>query len=146
MKIYLASSRRNEAFHGVVKLLRDAGHEVFNFHENDTLNVGWETKHQDTLAGHETPEVHGHFKRDVDAMKWADAVVLVLPAGKSAHLELGWAAGRNDKLAIIYSPEPYKGEPELMYRMCDAMLEGPERLLGYLSFVGPRRLWEIPRG
>lgn len=36
------------------------------------------------------------FTADFDAMNRADTFVLVLPCGKSAHLELGWAVGARE--------------------------------------------------
>ena len=53
------------------------------------------------------------FGLDHAAMEWADATVMVLPCGKSAHLELGWACGRG-KLAFVLYDGP--DEPELTYR------------------------------
>lgn len=47
------------------------------------------------------------------ALDWADACVLVLPCGRSAHLEAGYCAGQG-KVTIFYL-HPDKFEPELMY-------------------------------
>ena len=52
------------------------------------------------------------FDRDFKAMEWCDTMVLVMPCGRSAHLELGWACGAGKQTAILLSD----GEPELMYR------------------------------
>ncbi len=46
-------------------------------------------------------------------MVWADACVLVLPCGRSAHLEAGYFAGAGKPLLILLAD----GEPELMYKM-----------------------------
>ena len=46
-------------------------------------------------------------------MKWADACVLVLPCGRSAHLEAGWFVGAGKPLHILQLD---REEPELMYR------------------------------
>lgn len=48
-------------------------------------------------------------------MKWADTFVLVLPCGRSAHLELGWACGQGKQTLILLD----KMEPELMVKMVD---------------------------
>lgn len=47
-------------------------------------------------------------------MRRADAFVLVLPCGRSAHLEFGWGIGM-DKKALVYMP--VSQEPELMYAL-----------------------------
>lgn len=56
------------------------------------------------------------FRSDFDAMHRADTFVLVLPCGKSAHLEAGWAVGAGKRVAVLIE-DPC--EPELMYRMAD---------------------------
>jgi hypothetical protein len=47
-------------------------------------------------------------------MQWADTGVLVLPSGRSAHLEAGYFNGAEKDLFILMV-EPQ--EPELMYLM-----------------------------
>ena len=54
------------------------------------------------------------FNLDFDAMQWADTCVLVLPCGRSAHLEAGWFVGCGLNVHIL-SLEMM--EPELMYKM-----------------------------
>jgi hypothetical protein len=44
--------------------------------------------------------------------------VLVLPCGRSAHLEAGWAKGAGKRLVILLDEQ---NEPELMYRFADAI-------------------------
>ena len=66
------------------------------------------------------------FKADLDAMLWADACVLVLPCGRSAHTEAGWFAGKGLK-TIVYMPE--KQEPELMYKLFDGVVDNLEDLI-----------------
>ena len=62
-------------------------------------------------------------------MKWADCCVLVLPCGRSAHTEAGWFAGRGLK-TIVYIPE--KQEPELMYKLFDAVVDTVDGILKLL--------------
>lgn len=70
------------------------------------------------------------YVADFDAMNAADTFVMVLPCGKSAHLELGWAAGAGKRTAILLE-DPV--EPELMYRMVDYMATSLVDLLGWLD-------------
>lgn len=70
------------------------------------------------------------FESDYAAMNYADTFVMVLPCGKSAHLELGWAVGAH-KRTIILLEDPV--EPELMYRMVDHMVTNVMDLLGVLG-------------
>lgn len=70
------------------------------------------------------------FNRDFAAMDKADVFVLVLPCGRSAHLELGWAIGMKKRTAILLE-DPI--EPELMYRMVDYLAPSLFNLLGWLG-------------
>jgi len=121
MKIYVASSWRNPVQPNVVEVLRENGHEVYDFRNPRPGDTGfswsqidprwesWSTRsYRDAL---QSDIAQAGFKSDFDAMKWADACVLVLPSGRSAHLEAGWMAGAG-KHTVVYIPIP--GEPELM--------------------------------
>ena len=66
------------------------------------------------LRGLEHPYAVAGFKRDMDALKLADACILVNPCGQSAHAELGWAAGAG-KLTAAWCPAIR--EPDLMLKM-----------------------------
>lgn len=70
------------------------------------------------------------FESDFDAMKRADTFVMVLPCGKSAHLELGWAVGNGRRTAILLE-DPV--EPELMYRMVDFMTPHIDGLMDWVE-------------
>lgn len=123
MKIYVASSWRNENQPDVVTALRAAKHEVYDFRcpphgkggfhwsDIDPHWKGWTPeKFRSVLF---TPIARDGFDSDMSAMLWADACVMVMPCGRSAHLEAGWFVGRNKPVCILLSD----GEPELMYRM-----------------------------
>ncbi len=72
--------------------------------------------------------VHG-FERDFNAMLWATHCVLVMPCGRSAHLEAGWFIGMS-KPTIIYLSD---GEPELMYKMATRLVINDYELLECLK-------------
>jgi len=59
---------------------------------------------------------HIDQKASSTAMQWADADVLVLPSGRSAHLEAGWFVGQGKGLVILLNGAT---KPELMYKMAD---------------------------
>ena len=54
------------------------------------------------------------FKSDFDAMKWADACVMVQPCGRSAAIEAGWFVGAGKPLLVLLDGA---SEPELMFKM-----------------------------
>jgi hypothetical protein len=122
-KIYVASSWRNQMQQGVVHTLRSAGHEVYDFKNPpgrtgfhwsrvDPEWQGWSPAKYRELLQH--PVAQAGFKSDFDAMQWADTCVLVMPCGRSAHIEAGYFNGAGKELHILLAEEQ---EPELMYLM-----------------------------
>jgi hypothetical protein len=84
----------------------------------------------DYLAALDHPRAVEGYVSDFDAMQRADTFVLVLPCGRSAHLELGWAVGAGKRTAILLE-DPCT--PELMYRMVDHLTPSLVDLLGWLG-------------
>ncbi|GAA5154688.1 hypothetical protein GCM10023340_38670 [Nocardioides marinquilinus] len=70
------------------------------------------------------------YEADFAAMRRADTFVMVLPCGKSAHLEIGYAIGAGKRTAILLE-DPV--EPELMYRGVDFLAPSVHALLGWLG-------------
>ncbi len=135
MKIYVATSWRNEWQPGVVVALRESGHEVYDFREPHTTGpnrgrqgVGFRWSEIDPQWESWTPSQYiqalnsqaatDGFGSDMDALEWCEACVLVMPCGRSAHLEAGWAKGIG-KLTLALLTD--YSEPELMYRMFDKL-------------------------
>ena len=128
MDIYVASSWRNEARQqATVLALRDAGHTVYDFRNPapGDRGFGWRqcatpeqvkdpVRFRDEVLTH--PIARDGFEKDMRALRNASATVLVLPCGRSAHLELGWAAGACQR-TIVLLDDPLS-EPELMYLAC----------------------------
>lgn len=136
-RVYVASSWRNSYQPQVVRSLREAGHEVFDFRnpphgrggfrwsDVDPGYEGWSVRQY--IEGLSSEVAKDGFENDLAAMLWADVCVLVLPCGRSAHAEAGWMKGRGKK-TIVYMPE--KQEAELMYRLFDGVVDSMEDLLG----------------
>ena len=129
-KIYLASSWRNPVQEMILKGLRSLGYDVYDFkHPDGQDGFAWdkiEGKWQD-WSMEEYREALGSeyaqfgFNRDFDAMKAADVCVLLLPCGRSAHLEAGWMKGAGKKV-IAFIPSFERIEPELMYGILDGIV------------------------
>ena len=129
MKIYVASSWRNPHQPEVVDILRQLGHEVYDFRnpkegdfgfswsEIDPKWEAWSTEEYIEALSH--PIAEAGFKNDFDAMKWADCCLMVLPCGRSANTEAGWMKGAG-KPVYVFSPT--KQEPELMYKIYDGII------------------------
>lgn len=137
-KIYVTSSWRNAHQPAIVEALRGAGHEVYDF-RNPPGRTGFQWSAIDPDWQQWTPDRYrqalGHsvaeagFKSDFDAMFWADTCVLVLPCGRSAHLEAGWMAGAGKDVFIL---QLAKEEPELMYLMTNGIAISVDELLEWL--------------
>lgn len=142
-RIYVASSWRNQMQPAIVHMLRAAKFEVYDFRNPEPGDtgfawsdidpdwLGWTPERYVELLEH--PVAQEGYGKDLAAMEWADTFVLVLPCGRSAHLELGWAAGRGKSTVILTSEDGF--EPELMYRMVDHIVTSPLDLLGVLGVV-----------
>ena len=140
--VYVASSWRNEAEQQrVVRALRHDGHTTYDFRNPEPGDSGFSWRdvpgppREEWTAEHFSRVVLDHpvsargFALDMNALEACSACVLVLPCGRSAHLELGYAVGQG-KLTLVYMPA--LEEPELMYRMCDYVettLDGVRRQL-----------------
>lgn len=140
-KIYLASSWRNEQQSGIVKILRDEGHKVYDFKNPPNgnsgfswseLDINWQSwtakEYRNKLLTH--PRAAQGYMSDMRAMEWADTCVLLLPCGRSAHLEAGWFAGRGKRCIILTKDGE---EPELMALMTNSICISVEELLEELK-------------
>ena len=139
-KIYVASSWRNPHQPKIVDALREAGHEVYDFrnpapdksgfswHDLDPFWTEWTA--DEYVAALHNPLAQAGYALDFEAMNWADTFVLVLPCGRSAHLELGWACGKG-KESILQTCDGQ--EPELMAKMCDYICTSLQQVINTLQ-------------
>lgn len=136
VKVYVASSWRNMFQQAVVVILRQHGHDVYDFRNPSPGDhgFGWRqcaengdledpVRFRDRVLTH--PIAKAAFEKDMGALRAAEATVLVLPCGRSAHLELGWATGAGQKTVVLLDNP--MSEPELMYlmntRICTSLVE-----------------------
>jgi hypothetical protein len=141
MKIYVASSWRNPLQQEVVKRLREAGHEVYDFRNPAPGNTGFHWSEIDPHWKEWTPEqfrealIHSiavdGFNYDWEAMQDAEACVMVMPCGRSAHIEAGYFVGAEKHLIILLSD----GEPELMYMLANAVAIDIDEVIDDLSAI-----------
>lgn len=137
--IYVASSWRNARQPEVVAGLRELGFDTFDFRNPSDGEHGFHWSEIDPAWQEWTPESYRQrlthplakvgFAKDMDALREADAVVLVNPCGRSAHLEIGWALGAGKPGIILLSD----GEPELMYKMATAICTSIEEVYAALA-------------
>lgn len=122
LKIYVASSWRNHIQPAIVVALRRCGHEVYDF-RNPTpgekgfnwreIDPNWEQWTPDEYRrALQTPIAKDGYELDIRALANCDACVLVLPSGRSASWEFGFAMGAGKAGYVVQLQHE---EPELMY-------------------------------
>lgn len=139
MNIYVASSWRNNIQPIVIRALLLAGYNVYDFRNPSEGDKGFHWSEIDpawkswTVEKYINSLIHplavSGFKKDFDAMKWADVCVMVMPCGRSAHLEAGYFVGANKKLIILTND----GEPELMYKMANTICTNVDEVISKLE-------------
>jgi len=132
-RLYVIGSLRNPNIPTIGSQLRTAGFEVFDdwYAAGPEADDYWKLYEQgrgrtyaEALAGAAATNVFRFDKANLDK---ADAVVMVLPAGKSAHLELGYVIG-SGKPGFIYMP-PEDCRWEVMYRFATQVCHSVEDLI-----------------
>jgi hypothetical protein len=122
VKIYVASSWRNLLQPGIVHALRRIGHEVYDFRNPpgragfgwSEIDPNWQAWTPDQYrAALAHPLAVAGYESDRGALDWCEACVLVLPSGRSASWELGYAMGQRKPGYVVQLENV---EPELMYR------------------------------
>lgn len=139
-RIYLASSWRNQHYLSVLASLRSARWDVYDFRNPrpgdrgfhwSELDPNWQSWSADQYRNAlRLPLANSGFSSDYDAMQEADIGVLLLPCGRSAHLEAGYFVGAGKPLHILIQDFD---TPELMYKMASSITTSVEELLTHLE-------------
>ncbi|KKN70785.1 hypothetical protein LCGC14_0427800 [marine sediment metagenome] len=157
-RIYVASSWRNEFQPAIVNILRRAGHAVFDFRNpgNSLSGQFFKANAAGLSGGFHWSEIDKNWKQwsveqyvaamsnslarkgftqDMVALTKCDTCVLVAPCGRSAHLELGFAAGAGKRTVILLLPGAMPVmDPELMYKMA-TICTSVSALVNFLDLV-----------
>jgi hypothetical protein len=137
-RIYVASSWRNKYQSEVVKVLREMGHEVYDFKDSEgfhwlEIDPKWQTwTPSEYLKGLDHVCAIRGFNRDMEALRNCEICVYVMPCGVSASLEMGWACGIG-KRCFVYVPE--LREPDLMVKMAELVTNDLDLICGRLKGV-----------
>ena len=119
--------------------LRAAGHEVFDdwYAAGPEADDYWQKyekergrTYREALQGY---AVNNVFDFDHRHLLRCDAAVLVMPAGKSGHLELGFVLGKGKPGFILLEKEPDRWDA--MYRFAAGVCTTTEELIEDLSRV-----------
>lgn len=137
-KIYLIGSLRNAKIGEIANTLRLAGHEVFDdwFGAGPEADDYWQK--YETARGHNYKEALGGYaanhvyKFDKYHLDNNDMAVLVLPAGKSGHLELGYVIGKGKPGYILFD-EAMPDRWDVMYLFASGVFFNVESLIEELK-------------
>jgi hypothetical protein len=131
--VYVIGSLRNPEVPNVAAKLRAAGFDAFDdwYAAGPEADDYWQKyerarhhSYAEALAGYAAQHVFNFDKHHLDR---CDAAVLVLPAGKSGHLELGYCAGKGKRTFILLEEQ----EPErfdVMYQFATKVVRNMEEL------------------
>ena len=120
MIVYIIGSLANPNVLPIAKRVMDTGHEVYcEWHcPGPDADKFWQEHckffkltYQQALDGWHAKQV---FEIDLFHLDRCDTAILVLPAGKSGHLELGYIRGSKKPGYILLDKEPDRYD--LMYR------------------------------
>lgn len=133
-KAYVVGSLQNPQIPVIAQALRDAGFDAFDewFASAPDGDTQWQTyaKHRGwsyKQALH-SAFVQTAFWFDFKHLQEAEIVVLVMPCGRSGHLELGWALGSGKEGYILF-PDGEPDRYDLMANMATDVFFSVEELV-----------------
>jgi hypothetical protein len=136
-KVYVIGSLRNPEIPKWSAAIRNNGYEVFDdwFAAGPTADDSWKEyeqgrgrKYRDAMKGYAARHVFEFDKKHIDE---ADIGVLILPAGKSGHAELGYMKGQGKKCIIVLNSEDERWD--IMYNFFDYLVYDMKELLEALN-------------
>lgn len=131
--IYLIGSLKNQRIPQIASQLRAANYEVFDewFSAGPDADDHWKAYEQErghdyitALRGYPARHVFDFDKTHIDR---AAMGVLVCPAGKSGHLELGWILGSGRPGFILLDETDVRWD--VMYQFATGVVSGVDGLL-----------------
>jgi len=142
-KVYLIGSLRNPKVPEVANKIRELGFEVFDdwFAAGPEADDKWrdyeKARGRTFVKALEGLAADHVFRFDLRHLDDCDIVVLLLPAGKSGHIELGYAIGKG-KIGYIVLDNPERWD--VMYKFARKVFESPEELMEELKSVAGETL------
>jgi len=135
--LYLIGSLRNPLIPTFANQIVEAGFEVFadwhnpgpdadDFHRDYAKARGW--SYRQFLEGYAAKSI---FEFDKFHMDRCDAAVLLMPAGKSGHLELGYTIGRGKPGYLVFEEEPERYE--IMVQFATQIFFSRQEFLNFLK-------------
>ncbi len=139
-KIYLIGSLRDKRIPEIAnELRRDTGHEIFDdwFAPGPRADDHWKEyestrgrTYQQALSGYAATHI---FQFDKHHLDLADCGVLLLPSGRSCHLELGYLIGQ-EKPGYVLMDNPDRWD--IMYQFATGIAFSMAELIKMLTIEG----------
>lgn len=135
--IYVIGSLRNEGIPEVSSTLRAMGLDVFDdwFAAGPEADDYWRDyekgKGNDLVKALKGFAARHVFSFDRHHLDRCDAALLVCPAGKSGHLELGYVAGSGKPTYILLDGDPERFD--VMYGFVTEVFRNKEEMLEYFG-------------
>lgn len=139
-KAYIIGSLRNDRIPDIANAIRqEVGLDVFDdwFGAGPEADDKWQEYEQrrgrhysEALYGHAASNITGFDKHHLDA---ADIGILVMPAGKSGHLEIGYMTGQGKFTYILMDGEPERWD--VMYHLCTRVFFDVDSLIEELRRI-----------
>jgi hypothetical protein len=133
MKVYLIGSLRNPQVPLLGKRIRALGFDVFDdwFGAGEIADDSWQA-YEEARGRHYGEALYGRaaeniFQFDLRHLNSSDLGVLMLPAGKSGHLELGYLIGQGKPGLVLFPEVPSRWD--VMYQLADGVFFHPDALL-----------------
>jgi len=138
-KVYLIGSLRNPAVPELAAQIRELGFDCFDdwYAAGPEADDYWRDyekarghSYEEGLQGYAAKHVFSFDKYHIDS---SDIGILILPAGRSGHLELGYMAGQGKPTFIVHdNPERW----DCMYQFATRVFFSNEALLEELRLGG----------
>jgi hypothetical protein len=141
--VYLIGSLKNRAIIELANKIRSLDFDCFDDwigpgeeadDKFDEYRKGRGLNYKDALNSYAAQHI---FKFDKTHLDRADIVILVMPAGKSGHLELGYSVGKGKTGYILMDGEPAR--VDIMHSFADEIFMTEQDLLNKLTS------WDIRR-
>ena len=141
MKVYLAGSLRNENMLHYRETLQEAfpDHEIFmDWYAagplaDDHWKSYWTGQGVDYKEALSKPNSQNTFQFDKKHIDSSDILILAAPAGKSGHMELGYALG-SGKIGLYFFPEEEDVRWDVMLNFSTAVCVGMEDLMQQIHY------------
>lgn len=130
-------SLKNTAIPPLGVELRNLGHDVFDdwFAPGPDADDHWRAyeksrgrTYAEALYGKSAKTIFNFDKANLD---WCDAGILVAPAGKSAHMELGYLIGQGKLGFVLFDQEPERWD--VMYQFASGVYFNKQQLFGVID-------------